>query len=278
MLRLAGIEDAAVERAMAAVKREDFLGPPPWTVVDPGVGTTVVAGDERAPLYEDVLIVLDAARGVNNGSPSLHALMLHHLGVRPGERVLHIGTGGGYYTAVLAELAGPEGRVTGIEFDAGLAAASAANLQSWPNVTVRQGDGAEWPREEVDRIYVNFAVADPVARWTDALSAAGSLVFPLGVPPVHAPPPRRHSGHGAVLAFTRQGGGIAVRFVSLCGFVCAEGPLAGARAHQEALAAAFARGGVERVRSYHRPPPARAEGCWFAGTDWALAFDRPAAA
>ena len=229
-------------------------------------------------LYDDVLVVLDAARGVNNGSPSLHALMLHHLGVRPGERVLHIGTGGGYYTAILAELAGREGHVSGIEFDPRLAAATAANLRPWPNVTVLQGDGADWPREEVDRIYVNFAVADPVARWTDALAAGGCVVFPLGAPLASATGPRRHSGQGAVLALTRGGGGIAARFVSLCGFVCAEGPLAGAREHQDALAAAFARGGVERVRSWLRPPPAAADRCWFAGADWALSFDPPAVA
>ena len=69
-----------------------------------------------------MLVVLDPARGLNNGSPSLHALMLHHLAVRPGDRVLHVGAGAGYYSAMLAELAGPEGSVIAIEYDPRLAA------------------------------------------------------------------------------------------------------------------------------------------------------------
>ena len=46
MLRASGIEDAAVARAMAAVRREDFLGPPPWTAVFPGDGSAVIGGDD----------------------------------------------------------------------------------------------------------------------------------------------------------------------------------------------------------------------------------------
>lgn len=275
MLRIAGIADAAVARALAMVPREDFLGPGPWTVLDPAVGAVELAGDDPEPLYGDVLVVLDRALGLNNGSPSLHALMLHHLGVRPGERVLHVGAGAGYYTALLAELAGPRGSVVAIEYDPRLAAA-AANLRRWPNVAAVQGDGADWPHGPVDRIYVNFAVADPAWRWIDNLSAGGTLVFPLGVAPGRLRGElRHHSGHGAVLACTRGGAGVAVRHLTPCAFVCAEGSLAGTPAVREALDRAFLRGGIEFVRSYRRPPPPSPARCWFWSPGWALSYDEP---
>ena len=276
MLRIAGIEDAAVERALAIVAREDFLGPGPWTILDQTVGAIELAGDDPGLLYDDVLVVLDRALGLNNGSPSLHALMLHHLAVQPGERVLHVGAGAGYYTGILAELVGHQGSVLGVEYDQRLAAAAAANLRPWPNVTVLHGDGADWPDSEVDRIYVNFAVADPALRWFDHLSDGGALVFPLGIPPGRLRgQTRRHSGHGAVLACTRKGAGIVVRHLTPCAFICAEGSLAGTPALREALDRAFLRGGVEFVRSYRRPPPASPTRCWFWSPDWALSYDEP---
>lgn len=274
MLRIAGVADAAVERALACVPREDFLGPPPWTILDQSLGAVELAGEDPCPLYEDVLVVLDRARGLNNGSPSLHALMLHHLDVHPGERVLHVGAGTGYYTAVLAELAGPQGRVIAIEYDPRLARTARDNLRPWPNVTVLEGDGADWPDGPVARIYVNFAVADPAPRWIDNLSAGGVLVFPLGTSPSRgrgdAP---RHSGHGSVLACTRTGAAMAVRHLTHCAFVRAEGSLAGTPALQDALDRAFLRGGVEFVRSYLRPPPPSPERCWFWSPAWALSYD-----
>ena len=78
----------------------------------------------------------------------------------------------------------------------------------------------------------------PAARWIDKLSPGGTLVFPLGTPPGRARgEARRHSGHGAVLAFTRTAAGIAVRHLTPCAFVCAEGSLAGTPALQEASTA-----------------------------------------
>jgi protein-L-isoaspartate(D-aspartate) O-methyltransferase len=276
MLRIAGIADAAVEHVFGTVPREDFLGAGPWTILDDVVGAIEVAGDDPRLLYEDVLVVLDPARGLNNGSPSLHALMLHHLGVRPGDRVLHVGAGAGYYTAMLAELAGPQGSVVAVEHDARLAGCARANLHPWPTVTALRGDGADWPNGPVERIYVNCAIADPATRWIDHLSEGGTLVFPLGVPPGRMRgEARRHSGHGAVLVCTRTDAGVAVRHLTPCAFVCAEGSLAGTPALREALERAFLRGGVEFVRSYRRPPPSP-ERCWFWSPDWALCYDEPA--
>ncbi len=273
MMALARVQDSRVETAFARVPREAFTGPPPWTLL----GEQEVPGDpaEPASLYADVLVALDPARGLNSGAPSLHVLMLHRLAAQPGEHVLHCGAGAGYYSAILAEIVGPEGRVTVVEHDARLAETARENLRPWPQVTVVQGDAADFPAEPVQRIYVNFAVAMPAPRWLDALALGGALVMPLGVArPGTAPrgPRRPASAGGAVLRITRAAGGYAVRYVGPCSFVCAEGPLAGDAAHQALLADAFARDGVEFVQSLRRPdpPPSRA---WFWCPAWSLSYD-----
>lgn len=275
VMALAHVTDSRLEEAFAQVAREDFAGPPPWTFY----GEHDRPGDPADPasLYADVLVALDASQGINNGSPSLHALMLQRLGVRPGDHVLHAGIGGGYYTAILARLVGPDGRVTAIEIDAGLAARARANLAPLANVSVLHADAAAPPPAQYDRIYVNFAVARPAEAWLDALPQGGAMVFPLGVP--RPASNTRHSDQGAVLRLTRAGGGFAVRFVSHCSFVLAGGPLAGDPVLRAQLHAAFARGGIEFVQSLRRasregtPPPTRT---WFWSSQWSLSYDPPA--
>jgi hypothetical protein len=101
--------------------REAFLRPPPWTASSPFGGYLPLAGADPVILYQDLVVALDPARGVNNGSPSLHAKLLEALGPAPGERIVHVGAGAGYYSAILAELVGSAGQVTAVEFDAALA-------------------------------------------------------------------------------------------------------------------------------------------------------------
>lgn len=271
MMARAGITDPALEAAFAAVPREDFLPDPPWTVVNPGQGPVVIESHDREKLYDNVLVALDPRRGVNNGSPALHALMLHRLGVRPGDQVVHIGAGAGYYSALLAELVGPAGHVLAVEYDASLADAAQRNLAQWENVRVLCGDGASFPVAPAQRIYVNFAVARPASAWLDWLQPAGTLVFPLGVPDPDEP---GISGQGAVLLITRSDAGYAASFVSRCAFVCAEGRLAGGSALRTNIHLAFQRGGVEFVASLRRgrPPPER---CFFWSPQWSLWSDPP---
>jgi protein-L-isoaspartate(D-aspartate) O-methyltransferase len=271
MLAFSHGEDARLEAAFAAVPREDFLGSGTWTLIRPGGASFAVERNDPALIYQDVLVELDGARGVNNGSPSLHALMLSALGPREGERVLHIGAGAGYYSAIIAELVGPDGRVTAIEFDGSLADAATDNLRPWPQATVIRGDGAMYPTAEVDRIYVNFGVAHPADAWLDRLAGGGTLVFPLAVPRADASP---RSSRGAVLRVARSGAGFGVDFVSPCGFVTADGGLAGTSEQREKMADALARPGIEFVRSLRRGQVSP-ERCWFWSPGWCLSYDLP---
>jgi protein-L-isoaspartate(D-aspartate) O-methyltransferase len=250
--------------AFATVRREDFLPPPPWTLIRDGNPEIT---DDPAELYRDVLVVLAPDKKINNGSPALHAAMLHRLGARPGERVLHVGAGTGYYTAILASLVGPRGRVTAVEFDPALAGMARNNLRPWPQVTLAHGDGAAFPAETVDRIYVNFGVADPADAWLDHLAINGTLILPLAVPPAGAPPPL--NSRGTMLIVTRTPAGFAAQTEMRVGFVFAEGPTAGDEELRAALRDAFARGGQEAVRSFVRGR-LPAEKSWFASDRFSL--------
>ncbi|MBD2747548.1 methyltransferase domain-containing protein [Microvirga sp. BT688] len=275
ILALSGIaDDSRLEEAFAAVARERFLGAPPWLMSRGLRGYEAVASHDPVVLYQDALFALASENGVNNGSPSLHARCLHSLRLREGERVAHIGAGTGYYTALLAHLVGAHGHVLAVEFDPDLAERARDNLADLPNFTVIQGDGAEWPREDVDAIYVNFAVERPAEAWIDHLNPNGRLIFPLGVPrPKASPQGGTHSLYGAGLCVTRKSAGLAVRWLGHVSFVCAEGQLSQPGADRQALQAAFESGGMEFVRSLvwrESAPPGR---CCFTGAGWALSYD-----
>ena len=155
--RRAGVSDPRIEAAFAAVPREDFAGPPPWRIGSGGF-FGLSSSDDPARLYEDVLVAIDAERGINNGQPSLHAQSIDALGVKEGETVVQIGAGAGYYTAILATLVGPAGRVIAYEIAPDIAARAAANLARYPQVEVRARSGVE-DLPQADAIYVKIGRA-----------------------------------------------------------------------------------------------------------------------
>ena len=176
ILATAQVRSRRLEQAFAAVPREKFMPAGRWTLAGQR-GAIPLPDNNPALLYQDALFALKPSKGINNGEPSLHARMLSHLNVQPGDRIVHVGAGTGYYSAILAELAGPQGQVTAVEFDAELAEMAAANLQDRSNVGVVHDDGARHPQAEAERIYVNFAVERPAQRWIDGLSST----WPAGV-------------------------------------------------------------------------------------------------
>ncbi|TJW15373.1 MAG: protein-L-isoaspartate O-methyltransferase [Mesorhizobium sp.] len=172
----AGSADPRLEEIFAAVPREAFLGPGPWTVIA-GNGVVKTPSADPVHIYQNVLVTLDADKGINNGEPFLHAMWIGKIAPRPDEAVTHIGAGTGYYTAVLARLVSP-GPVTAFELEADLAARALQNLEAYGNVTVTHGDAVANDLPPSDIIYVNAGVVAPPAKWLKALKPGGRMVFP----------------------------------------------------------------------------------------------------
>jgi protein-L-isoaspartate(D-aspartate) O-methyltransferase len=276
MLGVAGIRNERLERVFATIRREDFLGADPWRIVVPYAAGPELPVNDPVYVYQDVVLALAPERGVNNGSPSLHARMLNDLAVEPDQHIAHIGAGAGYYTAMLAELTGASGHVTAIELDPTLAERARANLVAWPQVKVISGDGHVLA-ERFDRIYVNFAVAAPAASWIEHLEPGGKLLLILGAPnPVRAKFPR-HAARGAALLIDRMTNGLAARWLYPAYFVCAEGALTGDAAAEVALFQAFERGGIEFVRSLRWNEKTDPMRCWYWTPQWSLAYEPPEA-
>jgi protein-L-isoaspartate(D-aspartate) O-methyltransferase len=166
--------------AFATVRRECFLGPGPWLARSIYEATYVeTPTDDPIHLYQNLLFALVDEKGINNGEPCLHGQLLGALNPREGDIVLHVGCGTGYYTAVLAQLVGPAGKVIAYEVDATLARRAIDNLAAWPNVEVRHASGVAGGLPHCDAIYVNAGATRPAAAWLDALNDDGRLVFPL---------------------------------------------------------------------------------------------------
>lgn len=174
----AGSENERLIAAFASVPREDYVGTGPWPVLA-GSGYLPTISDDPRHLYQDILIGLATDRGINNGEPSLHAACLAAVAPMPGEKVVHVGAGTGYYTAILAQLVGLSGHVLAFEIERDLAARAEANLKQATNVQVVAGSAMDAELPKADVIYVNAGVTHPPSNWLDALAIGGRLIFPL---------------------------------------------------------------------------------------------------
>jgi protein-L-isoaspartate(D-aspartate) O-methyltransferase len=212
VLKLAGIGHQRVWEVFAGIAREAFLPPGPWTLISGGVATRTPDADP-VHVYDNVLVSLDREKGINNGEPALHAAWLAFVDPQPGEIAVHVGTGMGYYTAMLASLVSPGGRVEGYEIHEGLAAEAARRLASYGNVTVHAGSGLARPLPLADVIYVNAGVVAPDPEWLRALRAGGRLIFPW----------QALSQWGHAVLVTRRAAGFAARAVMGVGFINCEG-------------------------------------------------------
>lgn len=147
---------------MRVVPREEFL---------PAAQRRRAAEDRALPIGFDQTI----------SQPSLVAFMTGQLALTPRHRVLEIGTGSGYQTALLAELAG---EVYTVERIPALAAAAAARLDrlGYRNIHYRTGDGAlGWPEQApFDAIIVTAAPPALPPALIEQLACGGRLVAPVG--------------------------------------------------------------------------------------------------
>ena len=157
-----GISDKLVLNAMRKVPRHKFL-----------------PKGMEASAYEDNALPIGDGQTISQ--PYMVAIMTEKLGLSGGEKVLEIGTGSGYQSAVLAEIAK---EVHSIEVVPSLAERSNKKLEELghKNITVTSGDGTLGLPEEApfDGIIVTAGAPSIPKPLTDQLSDGGRLVIPVG--------------------------------------------------------------------------------------------------
>jgi protein-L-isoaspartate(D-aspartate) O-methyltransferase len=187
--RASGVEDERVLEAIAAMPRAEFVPP---DLAD------YAYRDSPLPIPHDQVTT----------QPSLVAQMVAALGLSLSDRVLEIGTGFGWQTALLARLAG---EVWSVERWEDIARAARINLRGIENATVVVGDGTAGLPEHApyDGILVAAAFPQVPAPLTDQLAEGGRLVQPIGV-----------GGNEEVVLFEKRGGILLrTRRVTLAHFV-----------------------------------------------------------
>lgn len=193
-IREKGIRDLAVLRAVATVPRHHF-----------------VPESLRHRAYEDSALPIGGGQTISQ--PFVQARSLEALRLTGGERVLEVGAGSGYQTALLAELADT---VVAVDRLPSLAAGARAALAAlgYRNVSVVVGDGTLGWRSlaPFDAIVVAAASPDVPAPLVSQLSDGGRMVLPLG-----------SREEQILMLVERTGGGVRqtplsdVRFVPLLG-------------------------------------------------------------
>lgn len=161
-LRARGISDSRVLDAMLRVPRDEFV-PAPY----------------RAQAYEDHPVPIGDNQTISQ--PYIVALMLEYLQLKPSDKVLEVGTGSGYATALLAELAA---EVFSIERHSALAetARDVLNKIGYKNVQVLTGDGTLGlpTYAPFDAILVSAAAPDLPQPLIAQLGDSGRMIIPVG--------------------------------------------------------------------------------------------------
>jgi len=248
-----------IRLAFAAVERERFVGRGPWQVAVPG-GYISTDSDDPSLVYQDILIGLFADKGINTGIPSLHARCLGEANPQPGDIVLQVGAGTGYYTAILAKLVGLNGFVHAYELEQDLAQRAMVNLKDRKNVTIYSESALTATLPTADIIYVCASVTHPPNVWLDALAIGGRMVLPLE-------PKERF---GCMLLVTRHSQtAYAAGFFASASYIPCEGACDDSAS--QALTAALESGNQDKVRSLRRNSYPD-ETAWCVGSDWWLSL------
>ncbi|MGW4807398.1 methyltransferase domain-containing protein [Kitasatospora sp. NPDC004272] len=182
-----------------AVPRALFTPPRVWSH-DMATGGSVLVDREadpaawRAATEADVPLVTQWDDGAHDGGepgavptsslsmPSVVASMLRDLDVRPGLRVLDVGTGFGWNAGLLAHRLGP-GRVVSVECDREVSEAAAANLERAglePELLVGDGQLGCPERESFDRVVVTYGVREIAPAWLAQSRPGGVVLAPWG--------------------------------------------------------------------------------------------------
>ncbi|HWB81458.1 MAG TPA: radical SAM protein [Nannocystaceae bacterium] len=158
---------ARVMKAIAEVPRERF-----------------VPLEHIADSVRDIAVALDESGEATVSAMHAYARAFHLLDVQPGDRVLDLGSGSGYGTALLARLVGDDGRVVAVELDPRLVASARAEIDAH-TVELAVGDAvdpSQWPAaaRACAKVVVGFAMPELPDAWLAALPHGARVVAPLG--------------------------------------------------------------------------------------------------
>jgi protein-L-isoaspartate(D-aspartate) O-methyltransferase len=214
-IRRGGPLSPALAAAFTSVPREVFV-PEGFQRRD---GRWMTPGDPDfldAVYHDDALVTkVDGKVPISSSSqPSLMALMITALDVRPGHRILEIGAGTGYNAALLASI-GAEVTSVDVQDDVAARARAALARAEIDGVRVEHGDGyAGLLGGSFDRVIVTVGVAGISPHWLAQLAPDGLVVAPV-----------EHAGTHPVLAVRAAGEQVGARVICPAGFMTASGPL-----------------------------------------------------
>ena len=163
-LRRRGISEPEILDAFLAVPREAF-----------------VARDVAHLAYGDHPLPIESEQTISQ--PYIVALMIEAAAIKPGDKVLEVGSGSGYAAAVMSRIAG---RVVGIERQHRLVEVARDRLRDlgYDNVRIVEGDGTRgWPDEAPYDAILAAASGSHIPRpLIEQLAAGGRIVMPIGEP------------------------------------------------------------------------------------------------
>jgi protein-L-isoaspartate(D-aspartate) O-methyltransferase len=159
------IKTTAVEKAFIQIPREHFI--PPTQV---------------AYAYDDT--PLQIGMGQTISAPHMVAIMCEALDIKPGQKILEIGTGFGYHAAIISKIVRSSGHVYSVERLESLSKQAIKNIKTLgiTNVTICKGDGSEGlPKyAPYDRIYVTCAAPSIPPLLINQLKTPGKILVPEG--------------------------------------------------------------------------------------------------
>ena len=176
--------DQQVLDLLFTVRREDFVAP-----------------QYRSLAFVDMEIPLtdNASSGERMLAPKLEARMVQELAIKPTDRVLEVGTGSGYMTALLAKRGA---HVTSVEINPALSAAAGAKLAAHgiTNVTLEIGDAARGWSKQAPYDVIVLTGSEPVLaeEFQRSLKPGGRLLAVVGEAPVMEALLTTYTGAGAV--------------------------------------------------------------------------------
>ncbi len=268
------IEHSALRHSLETLARESFFPPGPWWkfVFDPRPPYFQYVRTRDAEvehLYDDVAFGLSVNHKLNTGLPSVVIGWIDRLAPEPGETVVQIGTGLGYYTALLSNLVGCRGRVTTYETNHNLLQTARRNLAPYHNVNAVHADGlASGDKGDVVLSHVGGSL--PPMQLARNLPLGGRMVFTLSTTT------NSISEVGIGMTYLARKVSPDILSAEFLGFPFITTASGGRRKEEEErIDRALERGGWDDVRSLRLGPSLDDSRSWLGGDGWCLSARPP---